>query len=146
MLAPLHHLVYQSSATTTLDEADLEELLSESRAWNTAHGLTGILLYSDGSIMQVLEGTKEEVEYIFARIATDYRHANVVKLSDGPVQERSFADWSMGFKVVHTNDFATLRGYVNPVESARLASPSPQADPGLRALLASFVAEDTIRL
>lgn len=129
-----------------MDEVELEELLSESRTWNTAHGLTGILLYSNGNIIQVLEGTKEEVEYIFGRIATDYRHANVVKLSDGPVPNRSFADWSMGFKAVQPHDFATLTGYVNPAEASRPSFAAPHTDPGLRAILASFVAEDIIRL
>jgi len=126
-----------------MEEAELQALLAQSRAWNSAHGLTGLLLYCHGSIMQVLEGTEEEVGYIFNRIARDYRHTNVVKLADGPVADRSFSEWSMGFKTLHPEDFTRLSGYVNPKAQACLATAS--ADAGLRAILADLVEEELIR-
>jgi hypothetical protein len=58
---PLYHLVYQSFATALMSEKELEVVLTQSRSWNTDHNLTGMLLYSNGDIMQVLEGTQEEV-------------------------------------------------------------------------------------
>ncbi len=112
--APLHHLVYQSHATTPLDELELARLLTQSRAYNAAHGLTGLLLYSQGSIMQLLEGSEAHVDAVFARIARDPRHTRVVKLADGPVSHRLFAQWSMGFQTINPFDFAQLTGYISP--------------------------------
>ena len=142
MTPELYHLVYQSVATLPMSEPELERVLAQSRAWNSTHGLTGILLYSNGGIMQVLEGRRDEVQAIFARIARDARHAHVVKLSDGPIRQRHFQQWSMGFKAVKTTDFSLLQGYLDP------ASPLPLtavADPGLYAILAAFVSQDEIR-
>ncbi|MDO7853412.1 BLUF domain-containing protein [Hymenobacter convexus] len=145
-MTSLHHLVYQSSATTGLNEAELTSLLTQSRAWNHGHGLTGLLLYSNGDIMQVLEGTEEEVSYIFTRIAQDARHGRVVKLSDGPIAARNFSQWSMGFKSLNPEEFTHLQGYVDPAKDGYLNQPTQNADAGLHAVLASFVADDTIHL
>ena len=143
MTLPLYHLVYQSVATTFLDESELGRILAQSRAWNSAHGLTGVLLFSAGDIMQVLEGTREEVEYIFDRISRDARHANVLKLSDGPIAQRQFEQWSMGFKAVRPEDYAQLQGYVDPARA--LPQATAGTDSSLREVLAAFVAEDTAR-
>ena len=142
MSASLHHLVYQSVATSPLEEPDLARILSHSRAWNTEHGLTGVLLYSNGNLLQVLEGPEDEVRHIFSRIARDARHANVTKLADGPIARRQFEQWSMGFKVVNPDDFAQLQGYVTPGSAA--ARPADEA--GLHAVLAAFAAQDIVRL
>ncbi|TGD82312.1 BLUF domain-containing protein [Hymenobacter wooponensis] len=141
----LHHLVYQSIATTPLDDKALETILVQSRAWNETHNLTGILLYCEGELMQVLEGEKEEVHYIFDRIRQDQRHFRVVKLSDGPIQERNFSQWSMGFKAVNPAAFAHLKGYTNPQGDTYLSTYSENENTSLHSVLSAFVIEDEIR-
>ena len=143
MCPKLYHLVYQSTATLPLSELALEALLAQSRAWNVAHGLTGVLLYSTGEIMQVLEGTEAEVTYIFNRISWDLRHTQVTKLSDGPVAVRSFEQWSMGFKAVDAKHFKQLQGYIAPGQSGHFAPPGTGSDAELRSVLAAFFAEET---
>jgi len=144
-MTTLHHLVYQSSATTGLNETELTALLTQSRAWNHGHGLTGLLLYSNGDIMQVLEGTQEEVSYIFGRISQDARHGRVVKLSDGPIAARNFSEWSMGFKALEPEEFTHLQGYVDPAKDTYLNEAGKPADAGLHSVLATFVADDVVR-
>ena len=143
MPVPLHHLVYQSTATSVLEECELERLLAQSRAWNSAHALTGVLLHSHGSIMQVLEGPETEVRAIFARISRDRRHANLLKLADGPIAHRQFARWSMGFRAVESSSFKQLQGYLDPAQGR--VPMTAAADPGLRAILVDFLAEDSVR-
>ena len=145
MSALLHHLVYQSVATYLFEEPELARLLAQSRAWNTAHGLTGMLLYSRGSIMQVLEGAEAEVRSIFARIARDKRHVNLVKLADGPIGERRFAHWSMGFLALNPADFDPPVGYLDPAQG-RVPMTNAAVDHRLHAVLAHFLTEDIIRL
>jgi hypothetical protein len=123
----------------------LEALLTQSREWNTQHQLTGVLLYSEDNIMQVLEGPKDEVFYIFEKIARDARHRNVTKLADGSIQQRHFSQWSMGFKAVAPDEFNHLAGYLN-ISQANFLPPSPaDNDSSLHSLLTSFVPHDVIR-
>lgn len=111
----MHHLVYTSAASIALTEADLRRLLERWRATNVRLGVTGVLLYSDGQILQVLEGDPVPVHALFATIAADMRHQGVTKLADGPVQGRAFASWSMGFRTVDSRDFTHLVQRMSPV-------------------------------
>jgi hypothetical protein len=142
----LYHLVYQSTATLPMGDKELEALLKQSRNWNSQHQLTGILLYSEHSIMQVLEGPKDEVFYIFNRIEKDIRHQNVTKLADGEIQQRNFSQWSMGFKAVALSDFEHLAGYLNISQAGFLPPSATRSDESLHSLLASFVSDEVIRL
>lgn len=140
---PLHRLVYQSSATIFLSEPELALLLTKSRTWNAAHGLTGLLLYCNGNLLQVLEGTADEVHSIFARIRRDARHTHVTKLADGPVDQRCFDQWSMGFKTVNSAYLASVAGYFDPTQAAH---PALAAEGGcccdLRPVLFDFMSAD----
>ena len=114
----MHHLVYTSSTTVLLTEADLHRSLSQWQTANAHAGITGVLLYSE----------VERVQALFATIAGDVRHRGVTKLSDGAVDERTFADWSMRFRSVPSADFK------------RFLEPSPSASASAtRLLLQAFV-------
>ena len=69
-------LGYASAATVEFSDDDLRELLAKSRSNNMAAGITGMLLYHEGSFLQVLEGPSEAVEHLYARIRRDKRHGN----------------------------------------------------------------------
>ncbi|MCC3151981.1 BLUF domain-containing protein [Hymenobacter sp. BT770] len=101
----MHYLVYTSTASLPLTEAELGRLLVRWRVNNARWGVTGVLLYSEGHIMQVLEGDAETVHALFGTIETDIRHRGVTKLADGPVPERAFADWSMRFRTMDSADY-----------------------------------------
>lgn len=140
---PLHHVVYQSRTTTALDDAELAQLLTQSRAYNAAHGLTGVLLYSHGNIVQLLEGTQAKVDAVFSRIARDPRHFRVIRLADGPIPHRLFAQWSMGFRTINPADFAHLTGYIDPDKTDCLTNNPVSTDSDLHMLLATFVSGDS---
>ena len=111
----MHHLVYTSSTSVLLTEADLHRFLNRWQTANVRTGITGVLLYSEGDILQVLEGEVERVQALFTTIAGDVRHRNVTKLADGPVDERAFADWSMRFRSVPS---AAFKRFLKPSPSA----------------------------
>lgn len=142
----LHHLVYHSDVTLPMSEKALEALLSQSREWNTQHSLTGVLLYSGNNIMQVLEGPEDEVFYIFNKISGDMRHRNVIKLADGPIKQRNFSQWSMGFKAVDPTELQHLAGYLNISRPDFLAAQAVVSDESLHSLLSSFALDDVSRL
>jgi len=103
-------LVYASAAKRLLDPLQLRSILETARRNNTRLGVTGILLYHDGSFFQVLEGEESTVRALFARISEDPRHERVVELRSGPVVERSFSAWTMGFVTLDTKLFQALPG------------------------------------
>lgn len=90
-------LVYFSHACRRYNEAALLDLLRVSRANNARDGITGMLLYDDGNFIQALEGPRATVERTFARIGKDPNHAGIMTTRIIPIEQRQFADWSMGF-------------------------------------------------
>lgn len=93
----VHRLVYVSAATEPFSDTDLAELLAVARANNAARDVTGMLLYHDGSFMQVLEGEQAVVQAVFDKIEHDPRHTNAMILLREDVEERTFESWAMGF-------------------------------------------------
>ena len=94
----MYSLVYVSSAVVPFTRTELHALLADSRERNDRAGLTGMLLYKDGNLMQALEGEREAVLATFARISRDPRHRGIMVLVQGEQAGRRFVDWSMGFR------------------------------------------------
>lgn len=88
-------LAYLSSAQGVPDPGDLERILTASRRNNAARGVTGMLCHYDGSFLQFLEGEADQVEATFRTILADDRHAGVLEVFRGPIEERMFPDWTM---------------------------------------------------
>lgn len=134
----VQHVLYRSRATMAFSEDQLGALLTESRAWNEAHGITGLLCYSNGQFVQVLEGTPEAVHQLYARIQRDQRHQQVVTLHDAAGEQRFFADWQMGFVTVEAGEFHwVLTNLARSHGGSPLAHPYVR-DPLLRVLLDAF--------
>ena len=104
-------LVYVSSATFAFSPDELMALLEHSRRKNEAAGLSGLLLYHDGNLMQLLEGEESQVRATYDRIKKDPRHFGCLLLLTHQVPERSFPDWSMGFRDFASPDLKTMPGY-----------------------------------
>lgn len=101
------HVIYVSTATEPLSVEQLLELLDVARRRNERLGLTGLLLYSHGRFMQVLEGPELAVIEVFGSIQKDPRHKNIDTLRFECKQGRNFPDWRMGFRN-HTDAIETL--------------------------------------
>ncbi|UYZ64682.1 BLUF domain-containing protein [Hymenobacter weizhouensis] len=137
----MHHIIYQSAETAPLSDAELRQLLQHWRAYNHSQGITGILLYSEGQFLQIIEGGEAEVQALFERIERNYRHVHVVKLADGPIPQRCFTEWSMGYVPLEPAAFTRVRGYLDLQQSEELASRFRGCDEELANLLRSFVNE-----
>jgi hypothetical protein len=93
----LIHLIYASAATRPIEEEEILRLLSGARLHNREIGVTGMLLYSEGSFFQVLEGETAVVEELFELIGKDARHDRITRIIQEPIHDRAFADWSMAY-------------------------------------------------
>lgn len=104
-------LVYTSNASQPFRTTALEHLLEECRRFNSEHDITGMLLYRDGRFIQVLEGPRAAVESLAARIEGDQRHHDVRILLTEPISQRSFADWTMGYRAFRPEPSSIPQGY-----------------------------------
>lgn len=83
------------------EEAQMTPILEASGRHNQQDGITGItgmLLYSRGNFLQVLEREKDAVDTTYTRICEDRRHHNITLITEDLVTERHFAQWSMGYR------------------------------------------------
>lgn len=113
----MEYLVYVSTAKKMMEDADLLELLTQSRERNLRQNVTGVLLYSEGTFMQVLEGSKEDVYAIYDSIERDLRHRNIIKLVKGQADKRVFPNWSMAFTSVNAETLELIEGYFNSAKT-----------------------------
>lgn len=107
----LIQLIYASKATFVPSEPELRKLLDASIQNNTRDEITGLLLFANGSFMQVLEGAEAAVLATMERIKKDGRHTEVTILSQSKVAAREFGQWSMAFHVVDEADASQWPGY-----------------------------------
>lgn len=98
-------LIYVSDLVNK-NEAELGPILESAVRHNREDGITGMLLYSGGNFLQVLEGTQEQVHATYKRICQDPRHRNTMVLTEEEVPERHFSNWSMGYKQLGAEDIA----------------------------------------
>lgn len=116
----MYNIIYISTAMQLFDEYELTILLDECREYNGQQGITGMLLYADGTFIQVLEGEKADVMRVFEKIKYDARHNNIIELAGGPLTERNFPQWEMGFASVNSVILQEFEGYINPVNGVFL--------------------------
>ncbi|RZL33550.1 MAG: BLUF domain-containing protein [Rubrivivax sp.] len=107
----LVRLMYASRATAATADADLAAILKASREHNPAEGITGLLCFTDGVFVQVLEGGRNAVNARYKRIVEDKRHRDVVLLVYEEITERGFAGWTMGQVNLHRLNPALLLKY-----------------------------------
>jgi hypothetical protein len=96
-MTTLRCIAYTSTAIKLMTEAELEALLLSARDFNKLHGVTGVLLYCDGSFMQYFEGFDHDVSEVYKRITNSRQHKGIIELLDQSIDMRSFPDWSMGY-------------------------------------------------
>lgn len=115
----LIHCIYASAAARRFTPLELTELLQAARRNNERLGVTGMLLYAEGSFFQVLEGPTIAVDALFAQIESDPRHEQVTLIIREPVTRRTFADWTMGFDIATCEELDSLAGVNDFLGSAR---------------------------
>jgi hypothetical protein len=106
----LIHCIYVSAATHDFGREELSDLLQAARLTNRRLGVTGMLLYAEGTFFQILEGPQLTVDALYERISRDTRHTEVAKIIREPIDHRSFAEWTMGFSRISRRELAGLVG------------------------------------
>ena len=117
----MYYLIYLSAATKWFTEDELKELLDISYKNNSRDNITGLLLYSEGSFIQLLEGDEADVQTTFRRISADQRHKGIAPVASGNIDQRNFPEWAMGYKSVNAQTLLELKGFLDPNQKDFLA-------------------------
>ena len=127
----IRQLCYLSTAAPEFG-ADLERLFALAEARNAQSGITSLIAHGGGAVFQVLEGPRDCVAAIFARLCRDRRHHSIRLLQDEAVRQRDFEHWPMAVRALQPEMIEGLGGIVSakaiPAIIAGIASP---LEPGL---------------
>lgn len=114
----MYQLVYLSFAAKSFEadnpESGVDSILQVARTKNKEIGVTGMLLFNGFVFIQMLEGDKDEVENLYAKIEQDSRHsrAKVLIRQNSKLGERYFEDWTMGYRKVEKEDLKLIETLV----------------------------------
>ncbi len=115
----LVRLLYVSTALEAFTSDSLEELGQAAARANLVRGVTGVLLYSDGSFLQVIEGRRLEIDALYRSITQDPRHACIERLLYEQDTRRVFPDWTMALhnldmaEAMAPNEFRPIREFLD---------------------------------
>lgn len=87
-------LIY-ASQPFGFDDLALSGILNAARKNNQRDGITGALICREDLYLQMLEGRRDVVTAIYARILRDDRHTQVISLWTGDIETRLFPEWAM---------------------------------------------------
>ncbi|GAB2578144.1 BLUF domain-containing protein [Microlunatus antarcticus] len=116
---------YTSVMVRPMSDPELAELLATSRARNAERGITGLLLYRAGRVMQMLEGEQDEVHALYDRIRMDVRHQDVTNVWTSKATERRFPSWTMGFEDLDRDPALNAVGAATRVDELAVQSGAP---------------------
>lgn len=89
-------LLYASRAASGTGAGVIAEILQQSCRNNPRAGITGVLCYAEQFYMQLLEGGRQQVNGLYAKLVADKRHFDVTLLHYAELRERSYSGWVMG--------------------------------------------------
>lgn len=113
----IYKLVYLSHATPSFNEkVDLPEILEKSRKNNTGVNVSGLLLYTNGLFIQLLEGEEKDVNKTYTKIVKDHRHSDAVIIAKKTEEERSFENWSMGYIAPTESEINEMESFVKETD------------------------------
>jgi hypothetical protein len=133
----LNQILYLSSLVA--DSKDILRAIIEVAAKkNAQRNITGMMLYSEGNVLQVLEGEKEILQQTFDTIQTDPRHNGIIVLIEKEIPAREFAGWHLGFKRISTADLENFPMTTNLLKNHDSVIPSQTEISEAMALLQTF--------
>ena len=98
MSNPMIQVSYVSRIGKPMSAEQLLALLVQCRRNNSVQGVTGMLLYGNGTFLQAIEGEEPVIDDLVENIWADPRHEKIKLLSRRPISRREYADWTMAFE------------------------------------------------
>ena len=96
----LHEFIYLSKLAADAPLRVVADIAVKSRSTNQRRDITGLLVFDGMRFCQQFEGDDADVAGLMERIRQDPRHTGVDVLHHGPLAERRFKRWSLGYALV----------------------------------------------
>lgn len=107
----IYRLVYISRSVVAPISDAVAEIARKSLLHNGQVGITGFLYFDKDVFIQEIEGIKDDVEALYARISADPNHTGVRTLLRQDAETRVFGEWSMAFYDGQTADNPVRRAF-----------------------------------
>ncbi|WP_313656004.1 diguanylate phosphodiesterase [Pantoea sp.] len=101
-------IIYRSHISDDFPVRTLPEMVDNASKINTAHDVTGILLFNGTHFFQLLEGPETGILAVYERICADRRHHNVVELMRDYAPYRRFGNAGMSLFDLREHDRSSL--------------------------------------
>lgn len=89
-------IAYRSRIRDGLDaKKTLAGIYAVAASENPVRGITGVLIYHDRNVLQVLEGAEKQLDQLMDNIRHDDRHTDFTILCETRINERSLSQWNM---------------------------------------------------
>jgi hypothetical protein len=126
---PCHQLIYTSHPNVDVTEGFVTEILTKAMKRNYARQISGLLVYSHGEFMQLIEGDKQDIEKLFNIIRSDIRHGDIRVLTETQSPHRCMPTWAMGFTMLNefSEAFAAQNFYISFNDAKEFCSMMPLA-------------------
>jgi len=96
----LHEIIYVSTLAADAPVRVVADIATKARSHNQRADITGLLVFDGLHFCQQLEGCARELAAVMARIQDDPRHRNLEVLHRGPLDQRRFRRFSLGYTSV----------------------------------------------
>lgn len=96
----LQEILYVSTLAADAPLRVVADIAVKARAANQQLDITGLLVFDGMYFCQQLEGSAQELESLMQRIRQDPRHTDIAVLHHGPLTQRRFRHFSLGYTSV----------------------------------------------
>lgn len=129
-------ICYVSSATDQFKEKYVEDFMYDISLENNANNIRGILLYSEGNFLQVLEGEKSKILKLYSKIEQDPRHKGIIQIVGRELRNGSYDGYET--RITHQDKYQSvpklLKQYMKP-----LVGMDSEVQNNIKSILKAFI-------
>jgi hypothetical protein len=101
---PLYEVLYVSTLAPDQNVTAVANIARSARVVNAAAQITGMLVFDGMRFCQQLEGTQKQVLTLEQKIRLDGRHIHMEVLHHGPLAQRRFRCFTIGFSMLDDSE------------------------------------------
>jgi len=101
---PLYEVLYVSTLAPDQNVTAVANIARRARVVNAAAQITGMLVFDGMRFCQQLEGTQKQVLTLEQKIRLDGRHIHMEVLHHGPLAQRRFRCFTIGFSMLDDSE------------------------------------------
>jgi hypothetical protein len=113
----LHEVLYVSTLAPESPLSTVSRIAAHARRANHATDITGLLVFDGRRFCQFFEGPRDEVLALTQKIRHDSRHTHMAILHQGPVAERRFKGFRLGYLAVEDDEVLVQLERAGPQEA-----------------------------